>query len=156
MTKTIVRFVRENGSDFGIKVPEYQTPGASGADIRANIPLSIRSFGIDLVPNKPTLIPTGFSVQIPRGLEIQIRPRSGFALRHAVSVINSPGTIDSDYRGEVGVIMINLGNKIFHINHGDRIAQIVVAPVIHASFQVVEALEKSDRATRGFGSTGIS
>ena len=156
MIKPIVRFVRQNDSDVEIAIPEYQTSGASGADIRANFSRSLRSYGVDLIPNKPSLIPTGFSVQVPKGLEIQIRPRSGIALRHAISVINSPGTIDSDYRGEVGVIMINLGNEIFHVNHGDRIAQIVVTPVIWASFEMVEALEESDRASRGFGSTGIS
>ena len=156
MITPIIRIVRQKDSDAGIKIPEYQSFGASGADIRANFPISLRSHGIDLTPNKPSLIPTGFSVQIPKGLEIQIRPRSGLALRHAISVINSPGTIDSDYRGEVGVIMINLGRETFHVNHGDRIAQIVVAPVLHASFKMVEALEESDRAYRGFGSTGTS
>ena len=156
MIKPIIRVVRQKDSDVGIKIPEYQSIGASGADITANFPTKQRSHGVDLLPGKPALIPTGLSVQIPKGLEIQIRARSGLALRHAISVLNSPGTIDSDYRGEVGVIMINLGKEAFHINHGDRIAQIVVAPVIHALFEMVDVLEESDRSYRGFGSTGIT
>ena len=118
--------------------------------------MSSRLQGVNLFPNKPELIPTGLRAQIPQGLEIQIRPRSGLALRNAVSVINSPGTIDSDYRGEIGIIMINLGKEIFRISHGDRIAQMVVVPIVQASFEMFESLEKSDRASNGFGSTGIS
>ena len=156
MTIAIIKFVRQPDSDTEVQLPEYKTAGASGADIRANLPMNSRLHGLDLFPNKPQLIPTGLSVQIPQGLEIQIRPRSGLALRNAVSIINSPGTIDSDYRGEIGIIMINLGKKTFHINHGDRIAQIVVVPIIQASFELVESLEESDRASHGFGSTGIS
>lgn len=156
MTIAIIKFVRQPDSDTEVQLPQYKTAGASGADIRANLPMNSRLHGLDLFPNKPQLIPTGLSVQIPQGLEIQIRPRSGLALRNAVSIINSPGTIDSDYRGEIGIIMINLGKKTFHISHGDRIAQIVVVPIIQASFELVESLEESDRASHGFGSTGIS
>ena len=156
MTIPIIKFVRQPGSDTEVQLPEYKTAGASGADIRANLPLSSRLQGVNLFPNKPELIPTGLSAQIPQGLEIQIRPRSGLALRNAVSVINSPGTIDSDYRGEIGIIMINLGKQIFCVSHGDRIAQMVVVPIVKASFEMFESLEKSDRASNGFGSTGIS
>jgi dUTP pyrophosphatase len=143
----LVKFVRSKLSDSLVVGPEYKTVDASGADIRANFPAELTG--------RPVLVPTGLSVHVPHGFEIQVRPRSGLALNHAISIINSPGTIDSDYRGEVGVIMINLSQTPFHICHGDRIAQLVVAPVARAIFELVDTLDNTVRASGGFGSTGI-
>ncbi len=151
----LVKFVRSKLSDPLVAGPEYQTVEASGADIRANFPIELRDVGVNLLSGRPVLVPTGLAVHVPRGFEIQVRPRSGLALNYAISIINSPGTIDSDYRGEVGIIMINLGQNPFHICHGDRIAQLVVAPVARATFELVDTLESSGRSSRGFGSTGI-
>lgn len=132
--------------------PAFATQGASGFDIRANIetPITI-NFG------ERTLVPTGLFFSIPESLELQIRPRSGLAAKSGVTVLNTPGTVDSDYRGEVKVILINLGNEPFVINHGDRIAQGVVAPVMTATimkFEKVESLDETERGEGGFGSTG--
>jgi len=151
----LVKFVRSKLSDSLVVGPEYKTVDASGADIRANFPVELRDAGVKLLTGRPVLVPTGLSVHIPHGFEIQVRPRSGLALNHAISIINSPGTIDSDYRGEVGVIKINLSQTPFHICHGDRIAQLVVAPVARAIFELVDTLDNTVRASGGFGSTGI-
>jgi dUTP pyrophosphatase len=151
----LVKFVRSKLSDSLVVGPEYKTVGASGADIRANFPVELRDVGVKLLTGRPVLVPTGLSVHVPHGFEIQVRPRSGLALNHAISIINSPGTIDSDYRGEVGVIMINLSQTPFHVCHGDRIAQLVVAPVARAIFELVDTLDNTERASGGFGSTGI-
>ncbi len=151
----LVKFVRSKLSDSLVVGPGYKTADASGADIRANFPAELRDVGVKLLTGRPVLVPTGLSVHIPHGFEIQVRPRSGLALNHAISIINSPGTIDSDYRGEVGVIMINLSQNPFHICHGDRIAQLVVAPVARAIFELVDTLDNTVRASGGFGSTGI-
>lgn len=131
-------------------LPEYASEGAAGADIRADLdtPLIIPSGGV-------VLVPTGLFFEIPRGYEIQVRPRSGLALKHQITVLNTPGTIDSDYRGELKVILINLGKDEFVIEPGMRIAQIVVAPVVQGRFIRVESLVQSGRGSGGFGHTGV-
>ena len=110
---------------------------------------------VEIDPGRIALVPTGFAVAIPPGYEIQVRPRSGLALRHGLTLINSPGTIDSDYRGEVKIALINLGEAPFRVSRGDRIAQLVLAPIIRAELRVVEQLDATDRADGGFGHTGI-
>ncbi|MDA1237975.1 MAG: dUTP diphosphatase [Proteobacteria bacterium] len=154
MLQINVKFIWNQGSDISLGLPDYRSSGASGADIKANFDIGIRAEGIDLHPGRQLLIPTGLSVEIPKGFEIQIRPRSGLTLKDGISIPNSPGTIDSDYRGPLGVIMINFSESIFHISHGDRIAQMVVAPVIRANFELVSELSSTTRGIRGFGSTG--
>ena len=138
-------------SKEGAIVPEYKTAGAAGADLCAYLPSSI----ITLLPGKSALIPTGLFFEIPEGYEVQVRPRSGLAAKNGVTVLNTPGTIDSDYRGEVKVILINLGEKEFTISNGDRIAQMVVAPVTTADFTFAENLSETDRGSGGMGSTGV-
>jgi len=133
----------------GLELPHYASTHAAGMDLRAAI-----SADITLAPGAHTLIPTGICMALPEGFEAQVRPRSGLALKHGISVLNSPGTIDADYRGEVGVILINLSQVPFHIQRGDRIAQMVVAPFIQAQWQQTESLEDSERGTGGFGSSG--
>ena len=134
----------------GAILPSYQTVGAAGADLCACL-----SEPVVLAPGQRAMVPTGLSFAIPSGYEIQVRPRSGLAAKNGITVLNSPGTIDSDYRGEVKVILINLGTENFTISHGDRIAQMVVAPVVQVQFQVVESLSATERGQGGFGSTGI-
>lgn len=144
----------DDGADTSLSLPSYETSGAAGADIRANFSMNQRAEGRVLVPGERGLIPTGLNMAIPNGYEVQIRPRSGLALKNGVGLVNAPGTIDSDYRGPVGIILINHGSDPFHISHGMRIAQMVVAPVVQAAFQLTEDLPKSARGTGGFGSTG--
>lgn len=141
----------DEGADRAIALPSYETAGAAGADIRANLP---GGKAVVLAPGARALVPTGLRMAIPQGFEVQIRPRSGLALKHGVTLVNSPGTIDSDYRGPVGVIVLNTGDTAFEIDHGERIAQMVVAPVVQAGFEVVEALGDTARGAGGFGSTG--
>ena len=143
-------------ADRNISLPMYETLQSSGMDLRANLIEDNRVNGISLQAKKWLLIPTGLAISMPIGYEAQIRPRSGLALKHGVSVLNSPGTIDADYRGELGVLLINHGEDEFHINHGDRIAQIVFAPVIQAVWNQVTYLDESSRDANGFGSTGIT
>lgn len=131
--------------------PRYQSGGAAGADLCAALPPEAR---LELAPLGRALVPCGFSLALPEGYEAQIRPRSGLALRHGITVLNTPGTIDRDFRGEVQVLLVNLGSEPFSIGRGDRIAQIVFAPVGQASFTLKEALDETDRGTGGFGSTG--
>lgn len=149
-----VRVSRTAESDPEIPLPRYATKGAAGMDVHANFGTNKRGRGVTLMPNGRALIPTGLMMEIPRGYEIQVRPRSGLALRHGVTVANAPGTVDSDYRGEVAVILINLGHEVFDISHGDRIAQIVLGPVTHVNWIVTSELEKTERGAGGFGSTG--
>lgn len=146
MTKINIKVVANEGA----KLPLYKTSGAAGADICALLkePLVIES-------GKSAMVPTGLFFEIPQGYEVQIRPRSGLAAKNGVTVLNTPGTIDSDYRGEINVILINLGDKPFTVNNGDRIAQMLVAPVIQADFSVVTSLEETERGAGGFGSTGV-
>ena len=141
-------------ADQNLGLPAYETPGSAGADLRANFAPDLREQGITLAPMERRLIPTGLHMAVPQGYEVQIRPRSGLALKQGISIPNAPGTIDSDYRGHVGVILINLGAEAVHIAHGDRIAQMVVAPVVQAQLQVVASLSDTARGSGGFGSTG--
>jgi len=131
------------------ELPAYATAGAAGLDIRANLTESIV-----LKPFERRLIPTGLFLEIPDGYEVQVRPRSGLAFKHGITVLNSPGTIDADYRGEVGVLLINLSQEDFEITHGERVAQIVVAPYVQANWIASESLSETDRGDGGFGSTG--
>ena len=135
--------------DPTVKLPEYKTSGASGVDLVAFI-----KEPINLEPKTSVLIPTGLSVAFPEDYEIQIRPRSGLAAKNNISVLNTPGTIDSDYRGEIKVIIYNHGNKNFSINNGDRIAQMILAPVVKMELEEKNDLPKSIRGKGGFGSTG--
>lgn len=130
-------------------LPRYQTVQASGLDVCAAI-----EGEIVICPGKIVLVPTGFSVAIPEGYEIQVRPRSGLAVRHGITVINSPGTIDADYRGEICVALMNLGAEPFVLHRGDRIAQLVLAPVVKAQFEIVQELDNTERGDGGFGHTG--
>ena len=135
--------------DSSVKLPEYKTSGSSGMDLMAFIKSPIK-----IAPNTVELIPTGLSVAIPEDLEIQIRPRSGLAAKSSIGVLNTPGTIDSDYRGELKIILFNHGNKDFIVNNNDRIAQMVLTPVIKMELEEVDQLPETVRGSRGFGSTG--
>ena len=134
-------------TDNGVKLPEYKTSGAAGCDVHA------RSSAV-IEPGKWAIVPTGLKVSIPDGYEIQIRPRSGLAMAKGVTVLNSPGTIDSDYRGFIGVMLINHGVEYFVVEKGDRIAQLVLCPVEQIQWEVVDTLDDTDRGSGGFGSTG--
>ena len=144
--KTKIKLLNENA-----KFPVFSTEGSAGADVTACLELSIV-----LKPNTWALIPTGLSLELPKGTECQIRPRSGLALKYGVTVLNAPATIDSDYRGEVKVLLINHGDKPFAINNGDRIAQFVFSKYIKMEFDVQEELQDTERGEGGFGSTGIN
>lgn len=135
----------------GLPSPAYETDGAAGMDLRAALP---EGEVVTLQPGERRLIPTGLSIAVPPGFEAQVRPRSGLALKHGVGCVNAPGTIDSDYRGEVGVILVNLGQQPFEIRRGDRIAQMVIAAHARAEWAEVEALSETARGAGGFGSTG--
>lgn len=133
----------------GLDLPTYMTAGAAGADV-----VAANREDVVLAPGGRALIPTGFSLAVPSGYEVQVRPRSGLALRSGVTLLNTPGTIDSDFRGAVGVIVINLGAEPFTVRRGERIAQMIVAPVVRARFDAVETLPGTERGAGGFGSTG--
>ncbi len=133
-----------------VEIPKYETIGASGMDVRAFI-----SEDIELKPMERKLIPTGFKMEIPVGYEAQIRPRSGLSIKNGISLINCIGTIDADYRGEVKVPLVNLSNDAFTIKNGDRIAQMVIAPVIQPKIEIVDELSETARQEGGFGSTGV-
>jgi dUTP pyrophosphatase len=135
----------------GLDLPAYETAGSAGMDVRAAVP---EGDPITLAPGARAMVPTGLSVAIPEGYEIQVRPRSGLAAKHGLTCLNAPGTIDSDYRGEIKVILINLGSDAFTIQRGERIAQLVLAPVTRLAWSQVEALEATERGAGGFGSTG--
>ena len=152
----VVKVVRLAGSDTDVPLPAYETEGAAGADLRANLPEENRALGIILGPAERRVVPTGLSVEIPEGYEMQIRPRSGLALKHGITLPNTPGTIDSDYRGPLGVLLVNLSVYPYVIHHGDRIAQAVIAPVVRARFDLVDRLGETARGSGGFGSTGRS
>ena len=146
-----IQFLWDEGADQSLGLPFYASDGAAGADLRANLPDRGQ---ITLEPGGRALVPTGLRMAIPDGYEVQIRPRSGLALKHGITLPNAPGTIDSDYRGPLGVIVMNAGTDAFTIAHGDRIAQMLVAPVLRASFVEVTALDDTTRGSGGFGSTG--
>ena len=133
-----------------VTLPKYETEGSSGLDLAANIDKKI-----EILPGKSEIIPTGLAVAIPKNFEIQIRPRSGLAAKNQISVLNTPGTIDADYRGEIKVILINLVIKVFVVEKGLRIAQMVLCPVVKAKLKEVTELENTERGSGGFGSTGI-
>ncbi len=135
----------------GAILPEYKTDGASGCDVHAFV-----KEPVELLPGDIKLIPTGLACAIPEGFEIQVRPRSGLAAKNGITCLNTPGTIDSDYRGEIKVILINLGKEAFIVKDGDRIAQFVVAPVVRGIFKTVKSLDETLRGSGGFGSTGVS
>ncbi len=133
----------------GIDLPFYATTHAAGADLRAAV-----AEDVTITPGTHALIKTGFAMALPDNYEAQIRPRSGLALKHGITVLNAPGTIDADYRGEVGVILINHGNEPFTVRRGDRIAQMIIAPFVQADFQAVDSLSETERGAGGFGSSG--
>ena len=145
MTEILIKRLSKN-----IPLPKYETDGSSGMDIAADVKTNI-----EIKPGKTEIIPTGLDVSIPKNFEIQIRPRSGLAAKNQISVLNTPGTIDADYRGELKVILINLGNKSFVVEKGLRIAQMVLCPIIKANIKEVETLENTKRGSGGFGSTGV-
>ena len=135
----------------GLALPAYQTAQAAGLDLAAAV---ADDTPVSIAPGERALVPTGFAIQLPEGFEAQIRPRSGLALRQGITVLNTPGTIDADYRGELKVLLINLGDEPFEIARGTRIAQMVIQPVARAELSEVEALDESRRGPGGFGSTG--
>ena len=145
MTEILIKRLSNN-----IPLPKYETEGSSGMDLTANV-----NKVIEIQPGKSEIIPTGLALSIPKNYEIQIRPRSGLAAKNQISVLNTPGTIDEDYRGEIKVILINLGEKKFKIEKGLRIAQMVLCPVIKAELEEVDELDETKRGSGGFGSTGI-
>ncbi len=144
MTKILIKRLNKKAT-----IPRYETPGSSGMDLSACI-----EEDIEIQPRDKALVPTGLSIAIPKGFEVQIRPRSGLAVKKSISVLNTPGTIDSDYRGEIKVILVNLGSEKFIVERNSRIAQMVVCPVIQAKFEEVEELSETSRGEGGFGSTG--
>jgi dUTP pyrophosphatase len=135
----------------GLPLPSYQSEHAAGLDLVAALP---EDSPVELEPSDRALVPTGLVIELPQGYEAQVRPRSGLALKHGVTVLNSPGTIDADYRGEVKVLLINLGSAAFPIQRGDRIAQLVISPVTHVEIVAADALGATERGKGGFGSTG--
>lgn len=135
----------------GLQLPAYETALSAGMDLRAALP---EKEPVTLLPGHRTLVPTGLAIALPANYEAQVRPRSGLALKHGVTCLNSPGTVDADYRGELKVILINLGQEPFVIARGERIAQMVIAPVTQAQWRVVESLSETSRGAGGFGSTG--
>ncbi len=136
----------------GLALPAYETPGSAGLDVRAAVP---NDAPVDLQPGARAMVPTGLSVAIPEGFELQMRPRSGLAAKHGITCLNSPGTIDSDYRGELKVILINHGSESFTIARGERIGQLVLAPVTRLQWSRVDSLPQTLRGEGGFGSTGV-
>lgn len=152
MTASPVIAVVQLDHALGLPLPAYETPGAAGMDLRAAVP---EDEPVTLRPGARTMVPTGLCIAIPGGFEVQVRPRSGLAAKAGITCLNSPGTVDSDYRGELKVILINLGAEDFVIRRGERIAQMVVAPVVQASWQPVDSLDETTRGTGGFGSTGV-
>lgn len=148
MTPVTVRVKRLRESE-GVAVPAYMTTHAAGVDLHAAIDAPIH-----LQPGERVLVPTGLAIELPDGYEAQIRPRSGLAFKHGISLVNTPGTIDPDYRGEISIIVINHGSETFVINAGERIAQMVIAPFIRAVFAEVDSLTETGRGSGGFGHTG--
>jgi dUTP pyrophosphatase len=150
MDAVVIAVKRLRPSADPLPLPRHMTAGAAGMDLFADV-----SDPVELVPGGRRLIPTGLAVEIPAGFEAQVRPRSGLALRHGVTLLNSPGTIDSDYRGEIMVLMINLGSEPYVVRRGERIAQLIVAPVTRAELREADSLSHSRRGAGGFGHTGV-
>ena len=150
MTQVMLRILRlPHGAD--LPLPSHQSPEAAGLDLMAAVP---ESAPVVLAPGERRLIPTGLAIALPSGFEAQVRPRSGLAARHGITVLNAPGTIDADYRGEIMVLLINLGAEPFTVRRGMRIAQLTVAPVVRADIAEVAELDPTPRGSGGFGSTG--
>jgi len=149
--KPIVKFKLLDNFDSDLELPSYETDLAAGADIRA---ATSDKLPFVLEPGQRGLVPTGFAMALPPGYEAQIRPRSGLAFKHGITCLNTPGTIDADYRGEVGVLLINHGKEAYTIHHGERIAQMIIAPITQATFEMVDDLDTTKRGAGGFGSTG--
>ncbi len=147
--KVKIKWLKSDNTE-GLALPAYHSDLAAGMDIQAAVPQALR-----LEPGTIAMLPTNLAMAIAPGYEIQVRPRSGLAIKHGVTVVNSPGTIDADYRGEIKVGLINLGSKAYTIERGDRIAQLVLAPVCQASLELVEELVDTDRGSGGFGHTGL-
>ena len=150
--KVLIKVAWDGNADRSIPLPTFQSTGSAGADVHANF--GTNQTAVTISPGERLLIPTGFSLEIPSDYEIQIRPRSGLAIKYGITLLNSPGTIDSDYRGLVGIILINNVQDEYTVSHGDRIAQLIVSPVIQAVFQTIDNLSETTRGTSGFGSTG--
>ena len=150
MSDRLVVEIVQLGNASGLPVPHYQTEHSAGVDLYAAVEQDVV-----IEPGKWKLVPTGIAAAIPEGCEGQVRPRSGLALKHGIGMLNGPGTIDADYRGEIGVILFNFGDSSFRICRGDRIAQMVVARVVRASFCVVDGLTQTRRGSGGFGHTGV-
>ncbi len=146
-----VKVIKLPHYDSSFELPFYATEGAAGADIRASL---LEKKSLTVKPGERVLVPTGLSMEIPVGFEIQVRPRSGLSLKSPLMIVNSPGTIDSDYRGEVNIIIGNFGKEDYVIEHGLRIAQLVIAPVTQAKFMTADSLSETQRGSGGFGSTG--
>lgn len=146
MERIKVKIINRSGHEL----PAYETPSAAGMDVRACL-----TDPVVLAPMQRALIPTGLRVQLPQGHEMQIRPRSGLALKHGISIVNTPGTVDADYRGEIGVIVINLSNEPFTINNGERICQMVITNYTHVQWEPVEELDHTVRGDGAFGHTGV-
>ena len=136
----------------GLPLPQYQSELAAGLDLLAAVPADAP---VEIAPGKRAIIPTGIAIALPRGTEGQVRPRSGLAAKHGVTVLNAPGTIDADYRGELQVVLVNIGAEIFAVQRGMRIAQLVIAPIIHVKLVECGFLDSTPRAVSGFGSTGL-
>ncbi len=151
MTNELTLQIRPLAHGEGLPLPAYQSASAAGLDLLAALPEGVDKI---LPPGGRALIETGLQIAVPEGYEAQVRPRSSLALKHGITVLNSPGTIDADYRGEVKVLLINLGDEPFHIARGDRIAQLVIAPVTHAKIELAVELAETARGAGGFGSTG--
>ncbi|MGQ9646675.1 MAG: dUTP diphosphatase [Thermodesulfobacteriota bacterium] len=143
-------YIKRLNKDASVSLPQYMTEGASGMDLFASL-----TEEVTLAPGERKLIPTGISVAIPKGFEGQVRARSGLAIQKGIGIVNGPGTIDSDYRGEIGVLLINFGEEPFTIRHGDRIAQMVISPVYRVTLEEVDDLPPTGRQDGGFGHTGI-
>lgn len=138
-------------NDSGHELPAYETPSAAGMDVRAKL-----AEPVTLKPLERTLIPTGLRIQLPQGYECQVRPRSGLALKHGISLVNTPGTVDADYRGEIGIIVINLSNEPYTITDGERIAQLVIKEYVHVAWEPVDRLDETKRGDGAFGHTGVN
>lgn len=151
MTSAVRVEVRRLPHGADLPLPAYKTELAAGLDLRAAIDTAL-----EIAPGRRALVPTGLAIALPRGYEAQVRPRSGLALEHGVTVLNSPGTIDADYRGEIGIVLVNHGDERFVVRRGERIAQLVVAPVVQAELVEVASLDATERGAGGYGSTGRS
>ena len=149
-----IKVIWNAGADQSVALPSYETLGAAGADLRANLAEADRAAGIVMAPMARVLVPTGLRVEIPVGFEMQVRPRSGLSFKKGITLVNAPGTIDSDYRGPLGVLLINLSDAEYVVRHGDRIAQAVIAPVVQAQYRLADGLGQTARGAGGFGSTG--